>query len=144
MGKAMRWTKVLGLVVLGSVLGGLLAGYVVFEYMERFGVAWNQWASTQSDRGKAGDALGTVTALAKLQAGRVDETRNILEWRLTSNIAELASMRRAGRDPDGLTSKALSRISDYRHNNPWASGNPEVDQLTSDALNGLTGSPQGR
>ena len=140
----MRWAKIIGLLATGGVLGGLLTGYLVWEYMLRFGVAWDQWASIQHDRGKAGEVRGTVAALAKLQAGKVDETRNILEWRLTGDIAELAYMKRVGRDPDGATTKALSAIRDYRHNNPWDSGNPELDKLTSENLNDASSSTQKR
>ena len=137
----MRWAKIVGLLAAGALLGGLLTGYVIWEYMLRFGISWNQWASVEHDRGKAGEVRGTVAALAKLQAGKVDETRNILESRLTADIAELAYMKRLGRDPDGATTKALSAIRDYRHNSPWASGNPEPDKLTSDNLNDVSNSP---
>lgn len=138
----MRWTKIICLLVAGAVLGGSLAGYVVFEYMERFGLAWNRWASSQYDEQEAGDALGTVVALSKIRAGKVEDARRVLEWRLTGEIPELALMKRAGRDPQGYTSKALSAIRDYRHDNPWTSGDPEIDRLTSDALNDKASSPQ--
>ena len=130
----MRWIKIVGLVAVGSLLGGLLSGYVVFEYMTRFGIDWNRWASSQFDERRASDALGTVAALSKLRAGDVEKARSVLEWRLTDEIAELAAMKKAGSDPRGYTSKALSAIRDYRESNPWASGSPEFDKQISKAL----------
>ncbi|WP_201315233.1 hypothetical protein [Dyella sp. EPa41] len=139
----MRWAKILGLIVAGAVLGGLLSGYVVWQYMVRFGISWNQWASSQLDEQRASDALSTVAALSKLRAGNVENARNVLEWRLTGEIAELAGMKKAGSDPRGYTSKALSAISDYRQTNPWASGSPELDKQMSDTLREAA-SPPGR
>jgi hypothetical protein len=134
----MRWIKIIGLLGAGAVIGGLLAGYMVFEYMERFGIAWNQWASSQYDEQRASDALGTVAALSQIRAGSMEEARRILEWRLTGEIPELARMKRDGRDPEGYTSRALSAIKDYKQANSWSSGSKEVDKLTSDTLSGAT------
>jgi hypothetical protein len=130
----MRWAKTIGLITLGVVLGGLLGGYVVFQYMVRFGVDWNQWATSINDERRAGDALGRVAALTKLRAGNVEATRDILEMRLTIDVADLASLEKRGRDPKGNTTKAMSAIRSYRQANPWSSGNLELDKLTSDSL----------
>ncbi|MFC4526744.1 hypothetical protein ISN76_04710 [Dyella halodurans] len=134
----MRWAKIIGLLVSGSIVGGLLSGYVVFEYMKQFGIDWDRWASSQYDELKASDALGTVAALSKMRAGNIDGARGVLEWRLTGEIPELAAMKRAGRDPGGYTTKAITAIREDRRANPWASGNQELDKLTSDALGGVT------
>lgn len=134
----MRWAKIMGLLASGAVIGGLLTGYVVFDYMARFGIDWNQWASSQYDERKATDALNTVSALTKMRAGNIEGARSTLEWRLTGDVAELAGMKKAGRDPSGYTSKALAAIGDYKQANPWSSGNPELDKLTAEALSGAT------
>jgi len=134
----MRWVKIIGLLVSGAVVGGLLSGYVVFEYTVRFGIAWNQWASSQYDERKASDALGTVAALNQLRVGNVDGARSVLEWRLNGEIPELAGMRKAGRDSAGSTAKAITAIRECRQANPWTSGNRELDKLTSNALGGVT------
>ena len=134
----MRWAKIIGLFVSGAVAGGLLAGYVMFGYMTRFGIDWNQWATSQYDERKASDALGTVAALSKMRAGNVEGARSILEWRLNGEIPELAAKKKAGRDSGGYTTKAITAIREYRHANPWSSGNQELDKLTSDALDGVT------
>ncbi|GLQ99165.1 hypothetical protein [Dyella mobilis] len=135
----MRWTKIIGLLVAGAVIGGVVAGYAVFEYMERWGIDWNKWASSQYDEQKAGDALGTVAALSDIRAGKIEDARRVLEWRLTSEIPELVGAEKAGLDPRGDTSRALSAIREYRRANPWTSGNQKLDKLTSDALNGVAG-----
>jgi hypothetical protein len=132
----MRWVKIMGLLASGAVIGGLLIGYVMFEYMTRFGIAWNQWASSQYDERKATDALSTVATLTKIRAGNMEGARSTLEWRLTGDIAELAAMKKTGHDPGGYTTKALAAIGEYKQANPWSSGNPELDKLTAEALSG--------
>jgi hypothetical protein len=131
----MRWLKIIGLIALGGVLGGLFSGYVVFEYMERFGIAWNQWVSSQRDEETATATLVKVKGLTALHAGNTDEARRVLEWSLLTDIPNLASMKKMGRDPDGYTSKAILAARDYRVANPWSSGDPELDKATSDTLN---------
>jgi hypothetical protein len=134
----MRWVKIISLFVSGAIVGGLLSGYAVFEYTVRFGIAWNQWASSQYDERKASDALGTVAALNQMRVGNIDGARSVLEWRLNGEIPELVGMKRTGRDSGGSATKAISAVREYRQANPWTSGNQELDKLTSDALGGVT------
>lgn len=134
----MRWVKIIALFVSGAVVGGSLCGYVVFEYISKFGIAWNQWASSHYAERKADDALGTVAALNKLHTGSIDGARSVLEWRLNEEIPELVGLRRAGRDSGGHATKAIAAIREYRQANPWSSGNLELDRLMSDTLGDVT------
>lgn len=138
----MRWTKMIGLLLAGAVIGGLLTGYAVFEYMTRLGIDWNQWATSGRDEAKASDAMMTLGALKRLRAGDVDGAGRGLEWKLNGHIYELAMMKRNGRDPKGDTSKTLAKIREYRQANPWDSGNKEVDKATSDVLSDVSSAPQ--
>jgi len=130
----MRWAKIIGLLVAGAIVGSLLTGFAVFEYMKQIGVDWNQWAASERDESKVADAMMTLGSLKSLRAEDVDGAEKGLESRLNSHIYELALMKRTGHDPKGDTSKALSAIAKYRETYRWTSGNPEVDKLTTNTL----------
>lgn len=133
----MHWAKIAAWLVLGAVLGGVITGYAVFEYMSRFGIDWNRWASSQQDERTATDALATVMVLDKLQTGGADNARNLLEWRVVVAVPVLTDMKRRGRDTDGSTTKALSAIRAHRQAHPWSSGDSQLDQQIADELGGL-------
>lgn len=57
----MRWVKIIGLLATGAVFGGLLGGYVVFEYMKQIGWPYNVPHTiihlSRDGRAKVGDVV---------------------------------------------------------------------------------------
>ena len=135
----MRYVKRFAFLIVGFVCGALVSGFVTFQYMARFGIDWNQWAESRSWEGKATDAIANVAVLKKFQSGDLYLVRFSLEMDLVRKSAELALMKRDGRDPNGETTKALSAIRAYRHANPWSSGSAELDKGTSETLDEALG-----
>ncbi len=131
----MRYLRKFAILIVGFVVGALLSGFLMFEYMAKFGIQYNEWVAKVYMEGRADEALSKVTALRQLQSGDLVKLRKSLEMGLINDTIRLTAMKQDGHDPKDVTDQALSKIRDYRRANPWASGSDELDRTITDELN---------